>query len=308
MQILASALPGFRDLRAPVLAGYLWLIFAWVVLKPNFSTRPANGVAAAVYDLAIAAGPLWVSLAIGVGAYLIGSISQTVSRFVRLAADLSRALLRVATMSTAYLLFQVIGLPLDWIRGRRNLRSSSLNTRLWKIRPMKDLLAWAPQRPLMSAHRALQREKSRAAEIVVGVGNAEEPLRQIGFHIENRFSRAASQLRDELTLPATLLIGNEPQLFSEVDRIKAESQLRFAIVPPLGAFVGYLGFVESSWWWFALIPVAVFAAQGANREDEYVSLMASAAERNMIPSQAINDVSKWVDELQDMAAAEPKAN
>jgi hypothetical protein len=39
MQILASALPGFRDLRAPLTAGYLWLILLWIWLKPDLASR-----------------------------------------------------------------------------------------------------------------------------------------------------------------------------------------------------------------------------------------------------------------------------
>ena len=40
MQILASALPGFRDLHAPLTAGYLWLVFLWLLLKarPQYAT------------------------------------------------------------------------------------------------------------------------------------------------------------------------------------------------------------------------------------------------------------------------------
>lgn len=56
MQILASALPGFRDLRAPLLAGYLWLIFVWILIKPDIRTGPNNAVDTAMYDLAKDAG------------------------------------------------------------------------------------------------------------------------------------------------------------------------------------------------------------------------------------------------------------
>ena len=68
MQILASALPGFRDLRAPLIAGYLWLMFLWILIKLDIHKRPINGVAAAVYDLVKDAGPIWIGLGVGVAA------------------------------------------------------------------------------------------------------------------------------------------------------------------------------------------------------------------------------------------------
>ena len=52
VQILASALPGFRDLRAPLTAGYLWVFFLWILVKPDLNNPPTNAVAGAVYDLA----------------------------------------------------------------------------------------------------------------------------------------------------------------------------------------------------------------------------------------------------------------
>jgi hypothetical protein len=76
VKILASALPGFRDLRAPLIAGYMWLVFLWLLVKPEIATRPANGTTAAMYDLAKHAGPIWIGLGVGVAAYLIGSVSQ----------------------------------------------------------------------------------------------------------------------------------------------------------------------------------------------------------------------------------------
>ncbi len=79
MEILATALPGFRHLRAPLIAGYLWLVFLWILIKPDIHKRPTNGVAAAVYDLAKDAGPIWVGLGVGVAVYLVGTVSQALS-------------------------------------------------------------------------------------------------------------------------------------------------------------------------------------------------------------------------------------
>jgi len=49
----------------------------------------------------------------------------------------------------------------------------------------------------------------------------------------------------ELSLPATLLVGEQPELFAEVDRLRAEGELRLAVVPPLLATIVLLAFEVS---------------------------------------------------------------
>jgi hypothetical protein len=62
-----------------LIAGYLWLFFLWILIKPDIHKRPANEVGAAVYDLAKDAGPFWTGLGIGMAAWLVGSVSQALS-------------------------------------------------------------------------------------------------------------------------------------------------------------------------------------------------------------------------------------
>jgi hypothetical protein len=79
VQILSSALPGFRSLRPPLTAGYLWLLFGWAVIKPDVTTRPGAAIERSLWDLAQEVGPVGVALATGVAAYLLGSLSQDVT-------------------------------------------------------------------------------------------------------------------------------------------------------------------------------------------------------------------------------------
>ena len=76
MQILANALPGFRDLRAPVIAGYLWIVFAWLLVDPNLDHRPSSQPGAALYDLGNHIGHIGVAVAVSILAYFAGSVSQ----------------------------------------------------------------------------------------------------------------------------------------------------------------------------------------------------------------------------------------
>ena len=48
MQILASIVPGIRDLRAPLIAGYMWLLFAWLVAQPEVPLRTSGRLGSVV--------------------------------------------------------------------------------------------------------------------------------------------------------------------------------------------------------------------------------------------------------------------
>jgi hypothetical protein len=79
-----------------------------------------------------------------------------------------------------------------------------------------------------------------------------------------RVSAARQRLEKELELPATLLLGKDPdpQLVSEADRLKAERELRLAVVPRYLLIFGYLGLNQSCWWWLAQIRLSSCSGKG----------------------------------------------
>ena len=76
--MLASLLPGLREVRAPLAAGYLWLVVAWVVLEPVVPQRAeASGVVASLYRAGDILSVLGVGVALSFAAYLLGSLSSS---------------------------------------------------------------------------------------------------------------------------------------------------------------------------------------------------------------------------------------
>ena len=272
MQILASALPGFRDLRAPLIAGYLWLILLWIVVKPDVHKRPTNEVEAAVYDLAKDAGPLWIAIGVGVAAYLVGLVSQALSPILRWA--LSK-----------------LGEFLSWRPESSKLPSflpSFLQMRLGRS-------------PIITGYEGdpVQRYQREAMERPGG----DDHYRAHALNqIETQAMLARRGLDLELELPATLLLterGRErdEQLFSEADRLKAEGELRLTVAPPLCAVAIFLGLNQSCWWWFLLVPVAVLLWQGHSRNLAYRSLMFDALGRGLAHSQSLDKFKRWIESL-----------
>ena len=78
--MLMNLLPGLRELRAPLVSGYLWLVSAWLLLGHMQwlpSTRPpGNGEVARLWDIGGTLGKTVVLAVITFVAYLIGSFLE----------------------------------------------------------------------------------------------------------------------------------------------------------------------------------------------------------------------------------------
>jgi hypothetical protein len=77
--ILSSILPGVRQLRAPLAAGYLWILFVFLVAHLG-SHRPHTDLADDLTRLAGAVSPAGLAVGVSFAAYLLGAFSQGLSR------------------------------------------------------------------------------------------------------------------------------------------------------------------------------------------------------------------------------------
>lgn len=71
--MLASVLPGLRDLRIPLTAGFLWLVVLWLIFYPIIPSRDdAKDLIAAIYDLIGALGSAVILTVLTFIAYVLG--------------------------------------------------------------------------------------------------------------------------------------------------------------------------------------------------------------------------------------------
>lgn len=263
MQILASALPGFRDLRAPLTAGYLWLILLWLVIKPDLSTRPTNEIMGTTYDLAKAAGPIWVGIGVGVCAYLIGSISQS----------LSSAL---------------------------NTYLTNIWNRTYSYYDLREKRGKALPKIFASYHSdPVTKYEARALELVGDkeILNDEGDLVDMEVQVQTRGFLAREDVLQKIELPATLLLTEQPQLFAEADRIRGESQFRLAVIVPLTAVISFATVTDSAWWILLLVPVVILLLQGFSKNLDYRSLMFGAVQVGHIKSERFEEFKDWAERL-----------
>lgn len=280
MQILANALPGFRDLRSPLIAGYSWLLFAWLVVAPDLSHTPQNRLGAALFNLGHHIGHIGLGVAISVVAYLVGSASQVASET-----------LRATWISVAALLWEALPAGPDRIFALPNVRNPAVETITAQID--RAVLAMGQLRAagLPPRHDDLPQESFERS-----VAEAREKDQS---ELETRVERARAEARRELTLPATLLVGKDPTLYAEVDRLSAEGELRLSAIAPLLAILT-LGASESSLLWLLGLPLLVtLLDQGVRKDVASRALIANAIARNVVESDSAKRFVAWVDSLEE---------
>jgi hypothetical protein len=268
MQILGSVLPGLREIRAPIVAGYLWLVLAWILIGQDLDTRPHDGVLASFYDLGHEVGRLGVAVAVGVVAYLVGAVSQSVGEIIPSVAASDRS-------------------------GVRRL-----------LRPFDFFLRPVPRvemRPIERIDRAVA-EARRAVERAGPNLRPEQitRLRSEAYNeLDDRSDLALLDARSELRLPATALLSDKPELFGEVDRLRAEGELRLAVVPPLIALTIAMSVVHNWYWIVALAPIALLLREGLIRADQSRREISDAIARGYVDSTSQADFESWVQRFVD---------
>jgi len=325
VQILSNALPGFRDLRGPIIAGYMWLVFAWVIVSPDVGVRPDGRVSGALYDLADHAGSVWVAVAVSVVAYLLGAVSREAGRVVG----------QYWLGKAFYIDFAGFSLELDEARVEAEeltrLMPESLSTedaaaparapvRRSRRRPrrLRRLLAWIDPLTRSDAitfsinsdrldsgeptHEGLRagwyKARSTLEEQRGQLGSQE--YERLELELRERANRADSEAGRELELPSTLLVGDRPELFAEVDRLRAEGDLRMTVVLPLVALTILFAVLQSPFFLLALVPIYGLLVQGIRNTAEARKTIADAITYGRVPSPSVKKFDAWVETLPAM--------
>ena len=306
-ELLASALPGLRDLRAPLIAGYLWLLFAWIVSAGHVDSGDA--VIGDILDASSAAGDFATLVALSVAAYLVGAISQPVS-------DAARSAVLWVWNADPYNDYGMSAGPpqrmqrLGWmlvgpvvVVWRRLKRFFGVGQATEP--PEDDPASWIQEAIPSLGARAEDAEilrpaleRARALAELVDEGGAALPLaaQQIGVRLEPRVRALGRELSRELDLPATLLVGDQPMLFSEVDRLRAEADIRTTVAPPLVAIAFAASAQSSAWWLLLALGAFVLLVLGAQRYEQSRKAIRDAMTFGKVESAAVKRFDAWLDE------------
>jgi hypothetical protein len=235
--VLASLLPGLREVRAPLAAGYLWIAVAWVLFEPVIPERDeAEGVVASFYR----AGDLPSFLGIGVvvlsfAAYLLGELTSNAlgpvlrrcfpPAWPEQGKDWPRTPLSQQARDA---LLQIVRRSHDQLTTSLALSGDGLNLG----RYLEEQLG----RPLpaegIPSPPSIAPPPSKRMPPASGPGYA-EPQNEDARHIA---MMVRTVLADLDVVAKTRLLGRDPELYAEVDRNRAAVEFDLAITPPLLAF------------------------------------------------------------------------
>jgi hypothetical protein len=340
--MLLNLLPGLRELRAPLLAGYTWLMASYIAFEPSVSSKTAQtGIWHILDHLRTEIGAVGTGVALSVLAYLLGAVSQ--GMFAR---DGVRSLIR-----RRYVRF--------WLRHR------------WVGRLLKRLL---PARfhdridsPISGAARIPHGDVARsglvstfatlAEQISAVLADADLTIHTLALAArdelqESRLTGARRALRPlvkilplslgltgwgepddetieswetyelmeglqhevvgtavrELGLARTGLVGKQKDLFSVIDRLDAEAELRLTLAPALLGLAAALGWRATPWVAATLaIATAVLVMQGQARSKKATESVVEALrlERTRIP--LFDQIEKAIEDCRVLLAALDKS-
>jgi hypothetical protein len=255
--VLTNLLPGVRHLRAPLAAGLLWLLIGWLLGHEAILSRvdDHSGAVDALVRLKDALSPVGLAAALAFVAYVIGVLWTPVPP--RLAAWLRPYCLRLASIATLMATHRPLRRR-DWKRIRRYAPSDEARVQTLISRKGFRALETLGAKAVMEINEVVRgtappeisdswwRRNGQdvgflaAADHVRALTDARDLL-----HAEAADSadfdaqfvvtteKTARAVLDELDLVARRLISEQPEQYSEVDRLRAEGDFRLAVSLPL---------------------------------------------------------------------------
>lgn len=301
--MLATLLPGFRQLRAPLAAGYVWLFAAWLAAPAIRSTAALRGVTAdlrALYDF-LGTGPSLAALSFA--AYLLGALSiRMTDALIALANWITITPARVAAQILRRILGRTPALPPRFLSAAEAL--------IWALTPgglvrrrRRDALRTAVLVKLVDRYR---RDEPFQTEVAQRITDLYRAVAEDGVTVPRRFARTnrddlVADLADrpdttvdtlwrlidvdrhasELTWETSLIVGTataHTELQQERDRSLAEADFRRAMILPFAALVAALAHRINGWLLLTLaIPVwLLFLSTEVRAEADQIVLTAIA--------------------------------
>jgi hypothetical protein len=244
-------------------------------VRPDTSHRPTQNLAGTLYDLAHDVGPIPVGIAVSVVAYLLGSVSQTLSKVIARHLPDDRP---------------------SWIPGRSQTMHEIAGFDEHASRRLEFLQTLQLGPGAIHLANSIETGLNAIETHTDGFSKRDTEIRyQLLDELVDRARSAGIEIERELSLPATLLVGDRPELFAEVDRLQSEGELRLAVAPPVTAILVLCAVQASSMWLVAFGPVLILFGQGIRRRQDARRIIADAMRIGSVQSSAATRFDEWVE-------------
>lgn len=258
--MLASLLPGLRDVRAPLAAGYLWLVACWLTLEPSVPERSeAHGVVASLYRADDVLSVVGLGIVLAFAAYLLGSLSaSTLSPLLRRGFPSAWPVKGTSippsplTPQAIEALNQVVfgavdeindSLALTGVDADEFLAGQTRRAIPGLGEPRRRGRDWELRTRLRRPPDASLDRSKRMGAPPIGA----ESATPVDIDVRRAAVLVPRVLQDLDIVANTRLLGRDQALYAEVDRNRAEVELRLAIIPPLLVLAIALGIVTAPW-------------------------------------------------------------
>jgi hypothetical protein len=266
VQVLGSLLPGVRDVRAPLAAGYTWLLVAWLLYGSDASQNP-TGVALDLKRLHDTVSSAGAAVALSFVAYMIGVFS------IAATGALGRQLTAWARPS--------------WFSGSAPGTANALEI---VVAPQLDEMVAALSLPGRDDSRPVYEQLADLVEPI-----ARRPAQG------RVYEAVRDAVADEFEQMGRQLVGREPELFGEYDRLRAESELRTGLVLPGMALGATLAWVGSGGWRAVGVAVAVAAVLlvflAKSRSHDAIDVVVSALRNGRVDSPTLLRLKQETDRV-----------
>ena len=261
----ASVIPGLREVRAPLISGYLWLFGVWLAIAPGLPSKAeATGVIADILELQSHLPLLGTLVLVSVLAYLVGSLAE---------ALVARSWNQQATSPP-------IVVPALSLKGRQSLREISdrealaLSHTFEAHGGLAAALVAPPQRTdIPEISQILKRAGNYLKNVTGGQAwtapNEQSAIAYISLALMDT-------LESDLELVRLRMLATQPELHSQADRFGTEAELRFAAVPPLVLIATVLVFRWSAAWVMGWLGALVLWYQGRERRQKSGAILVEA--------------------------------
>jgi hypothetical protein len=283
--MLMNLLPGLRDLRAPLAAGYLWLAGLWLLLADIVPPRStATGVVAHVYSLTHDLGRGVILAAVSFTAYLIGAVlsvdidGPVVNVLSKISIRRIRGYRYIYRVRQRFLADdRTVGRQMTtaWAYGRTSEKIDN-DTRafVWRIKESVHRLN-PVESELSDTKRAAIREWNDSVRTGVGfyaVGS------DWAYKVwEGLAMTMLSDLTDEMRQLVTQLRVSNDSLFDQYDRARGEAEFRLSVAFPLIFISATLAWKWTPLWLLLLLGAILIMRSGIKRAREATDVVGQAA-------------------------------
>lgn len=286
-------MPGLRDLRTPLINGYLWLAAIWVAAEQFGAVPdPQTSFVKRLTQLLDLEGPAAKLVVLSFSAYILGGLVA-----VRTIGPGSRADSAGKRNAFSRLILASVNVPVSltlWIRTWARNGTGSLILERWAI----DQVGALPRTQGLSKRIAADRELPERLRVQVLAALAlEEPEAEL---LELTRVMTHWVKSDEIGALRVRLRLERETLFQDHDRLVSEGELRCSIYFPIALLIAEGALWQTPWLWPLLIVPIALLMDGLQVDNQSREILYEALAVGAISSPAMA-------RLRDIGATEDQA-